>query len=248
MIDITIKSTRNLFIVIIAALFAATLALALSSGIGTANALAWSILGVLAITYPTDLVPQQIAINSGLLLVADTLAAITFVILTAFLTATFYSFIRRVNLQRRGIMRRIRRLRAHVIITPFNGFAEAVIEELKSHGVESVVITGSERDARHLYAHSRLAVVGNAGNVDLLNAIGLHRAMGVVLCSDDTTENAIAAVTVRTFNRRVRVIARVTDEDDLPRLSKAGVHTVILPEVSAGTYIGNAIVDRLARG
>lgn len=246
MIDITIKSTRNLFIAVIVLLFALTFTLAALSGMGTVNAFVWSVFGLLAISYPTELVPAQIALGSVLLLAADALAAISFFVLTAFLTATFYSSIRSINLRERGIMRKIRKLKSHVIITPFNGFAEAVIEELRAKGIGSVVITNNDRDARHLYAHSCLAVVGNAGSVELLNAVGLHRAMGVVLCSDNPTENALDAVTARTFNKRVKIIARVTKEEDLPRLSKAGVHTVILPEVAAGTYLGNAILEKLS--
>lgn len=246
MLDITTRSTRKLFIAIIGSLFAVTFILAALSGIGVFNALAWSVLGLLAVYYPAELIAEPIAINSTLLLIADALAAIAFFVLAAFLTATFYSFIRNVNLRRRGIMRKIRRLRNHVIITPFNGFAEAIMEDLRAKGIEGVIITPSEREARHLYARSMLAVVGEAGNAELLSAIGLQRAIGVVLCADDPKQNALAAVAVRPFNTRVKIIARVTSIADLPKLTKAGVHSVILPEVSAGTYLGNVILRKVS--
>jgi voltage-gated potassium channel len=179
--------------------------------------------------------------------VADALAAISFVILTAFLTAILYSFIRGINLQQGKMMRKVRKLRNHVIIAPFNSFSEALMDELDKKDVQGVIITDSERSARHLYAHNRLAVAGSANNIELLNAVGLHRALAVVLCSDNPTDNALAAVTVKTMNKRVRIIARVNKEEDLPKLSKAGVHMVILPEVAAGTWLGSVIAEKVLK-
>lgn len=245
MMNVSFRSTRYMFIVIIASIFLATFLLAALSGIGTVNALVWTVFGLLAIWYPADLVPETIAVNSSLLLVADSIAAIGFVVLTAFLTAMFYSFIRNVNLRQRSVMRRIRRLSGHVILSPMNSFSEAVNGELKSKGIPSVTITDNEREARRLYSRGELSVVGSASNIELLNAIRLQEAKAVVLCSDSPTENAMAAVTVKTYNKRVKIIARVNKEEDLPKLSKAGVHMVILPEVAAGTWLGSVIADKV---
>ena len=63
-----------------------------------------------------------------------------------------------------------------MIVAPFNSFAEAVVDELEKNGVKSVVITNSEKQARHLYLHSKLAIVGDITNVDLLYAAGLQNA------------------------------------------------------------------------
>ncbi len=244
MINVRIKGTRNLFIVIISSLFIMTFVLAALSGLGVSNAFIWTIFGVLAIWYPGELVADQVALNSVLLIAADAVAAIDFVILTAFLTAMFYNFIRGTNLKQRATMRKIRLLSNHVIIAPLNGFAEVLSDELSRKGVESVLITDTDREARRMHAHGKLAVVGSASNTELLEAIRLHDARAVVLCSDDPTENATAAVTVKTLNKRIKIIARVNKDEDLPKLSKAGVHVVILPEMAAGTWLGGMLSEK----
>lgn len=249
MINVSIKSTRNLFIAIISSMFVVTFLLALVAGLDAPNALVWTVLGVLAIWYPGELVADQVAMTSLPLLVADALAAVAFVILTAFLTAMFYNFIRGVDLRQRSSMRKVRALSGHVIIAPLNGFAETLDQELSEKGVQSVMITDSDREARRMHAHGRLAVVGSASDTELLDAIRLRDARAVVLCSDSPSENAIAAVTIKTLNRKVRIIARVNRDEDLPKLSRAGVHVVILPEVAAGTWLGSMISERaLATG
>ncbi len=245
MINVGIKSTRNLFVVIIASMFFATFVLAMAAGLDALNALVWTVLGVLAIWYPGELVADSVAMTSVPLLVADALAAIAFVILTAFLTSVFYSFIRGIDLRQRSTMRKVRRLTGHVIIAPLNSFAETLDQELSEKGVQSVIITDTDREARRMHARGKLAVVGSASSTDLLEAIRVHDAKAVVLCSDSAGENAIAAVTIKTLNKKVRIIARVNHDEDLPKLSKAGVHVVILPEVAAGTWLGGMISEKV---
>ncbi len=248
MIDINIKDTRNLFIALIVVLSFLTFWLAVAAGADVYNAFIWTILGVLAVWYPISIVSDQIAINSTVLAVADALGAVTFVLLTAFLTAMFYNFINGVDLRERGTLRKIRKLRDHVIIAPLNGFAEALEQELSAKGVRTVLIVGTEREAKRMYAHSKLAVVGDAGNTELLGAIRVNEAKAVVLCSNNPTENALAAITVKSLNKKVKIIARVNKDEDLPKLTEAGVHVVVLPEMAAGTWLGSMLSEKAMPG
>jgi hypothetical protein len=57
MINVTFRDTKYIFVAIIASLFALTFALTALSGVGALTALIWSIFGLLAISYPGNLIP-----------------------------------------------------------------------------------------------------------------------------------------------------------------------------------------------
>jgi hypothetical protein len=242
---VSLKSTWFIFVTPIVILFTIAFGLTIFSGIHPIVALVWSIAGVLGVYYP-DIIEYPLAIHNPYVLVGSALLAISFALMTAFSAALFLNFIKGINLRQRNVMRKIRILKRHAIVVPYNSFAESVMKELESASVPYVVITASEREAKHLYAHRKLAIVGDINSIELLEAAGLSKAMAIILCSENPTYNALVSVTVRTFNRTIKIVSRVSKEEDLTELTKAGVHKMILPEIAAGKDLGNIIKKRMS--
>lgn len=226
---------------------AAAIVLAIYAGVDLLSATLWSISGVLGVYYP-GLVSDKIGDTSAYILLADLALAFAFVLTTAFSSAFFFNFLKSIALWKRNVARRIRKLRGHTIIMPLNRFTTSLIRELDVAGAPVVVIADNDKEARHLYAKSRLVVVGDASNIDVLQAAGLQNAGAVILCSDNPIENTIVALTVRTFNKHVKIISRVSKEEDLVTIGKTGAQKLILPEVDAGADLGNVIRNKIIQG
>jgi voltage-gated potassium channel len=234
------NKTLYVFIILIAGLFTISFLSALDSGVGTFRAFVWSLLDTLDVSYP-GIIPYSLGMVDPYILIGDVAGALAFALMAVALAGWFFDFIHHVNIKEKRTLSKIRKIKDHTIIAPFNKFAEALIEDMDSAGKSYVVLTDDERDARYLYEKSKLVLVGTIESVELLKAANIDRAQNIVLCSDDDTRNLLVAVTVKSLNSKVHIISRAEKEEDLPKLSRSGVHRVILPEVTAGIDVGNKL-------
>ena len=102
------KTAAYILVMVIIALFASSTVLAVYAGVGLLQALLWSVGNLMGIAYQ-GLIPEAIALNNWLVIAADAIGAISFAVLTALLTAIFYSSIRNINVRQIRILRKIRR-------------------------------------------------------------------------------------------------------------------------------------------
>jgi voltage-gated potassium channel len=173
--------------------------------------------------------------------VANLLDAFVFALLAVAIATIFFRFINGIDLGRRGALARIKRMKEHVIIAPYNGFASALMKELKPSGVPFVVITDNEAEAHKLYEKKVPAIIGIVASSDAFRTAGIGKAKLVIACDDNDTQNALICVTAKSANPRIRLLSRVSRLDSIPKLSKAGAHRMILPEVVTGTKLGEEI-------
>ncbi|MEM3227911.1 MAG: NAD(P)-binding protein [Candidatus Micrarchaeaceae archaeon] len=233
---------RNLVIVIIALLlFAASLMLTLISGMAFALALIWNLLNVLGIAYS---VLHLSSVNNAYLVSADFIDSIVFVLLAFFLASWFYSLVKRVDIESRLTISRIRRMSGHIIVAPYNSFSDFLIKELAGAGLDFIVISDSKKEVDKLRESGITALLGSVSSADVMRIAGAERASYIIACSNDDTLNTLIAVTAKSVSKKVRIIARAKNIEDLPKISKAGAYRVIFPEASAGRIMGDEILKR----
>lgn len=239
--------TLYIFIVLIVIFFAISFLSALASGVSIFRALVWSVLDMLDVSYP-NIIPYALGISNSFILVGDVAGALAFALMAVALAGWFFDFIHHVNIKEKRTISRMKKMKKHAIIAPFNKFAEALMEDMDAAGKPYVILTDDERDARYLYERSKLVLVGTVGSVELLKAAGVDNAGTVILCSDDDTRNSLIAVTVKSLNSKVHVITRAEKEEDLPKLIRSGAHRVVLPEIAAGIDIGEKLKSVVMSG
>ncbi len=197
---------------------------------------------MLDVSYP-NIIPYALGIADPYILIGDMAGAVAFALMAVILAGWFFDFIHRVSIKEKRTISKIRKTKDHVIIAPFNKFAETLMDELDNTGRSYIVLTDDDRDARYLYEKSKLVLVGTIGSIELFKAANIEKAHDVVLCSDDDTRNSMLAVTVKSLNNKAHIITRAEKEDDLPKLMRSGAHRVVLPEVTAGIDIGNKLKE-----
>jgi len=238
---VSLGSRSGLIAAIALLLFLFSYLLTLSSGLGAVIALLWSTLNVLGIAYS---VLHVSTVDNAYLVAADFIDSLVFVLLAFFLADWFYGIVKRMDIESKLTVSRIRRLSGHVIIAPYNDFADFLIRELKDAGIKLVVLSDKKKDVSTLRERGVTALFGDVGSVDMMRIAGAEKASYVIACSNDDTINALIAVTAKSANKRLRVISRAKDIEDLPKISKAGVYRVIFPEASAGRIMGEEITKR----
>jgi voltage-gated potassium channel len=149
------------------------------------------------------------------------------------------------QLFRRGRMeRRIETLRDHAVICGAGRTGTAVVRELRMIGREVVVI--DERAdvlARFETEHPDCPTVeGDATDLETLQAAGVERATGLVICTDDDKDALVVAVTARQLNARLRIVSRGSDARAVQRLRGAGVDAAVSLATFGGLRLANELV------
>jgi len=237
-----LKRTQYTVILIIILLFIMSVLISIFAGIAPQIALIDSALDSLQVSYP--FVQFSLASNP-LILVSKLLDAVIFPLLTVLLAAWFFDFINNLNLRERMVLSKVNKLKGHVIVVPYNGFAKSVIQELENAGLEAVTIAENKKELLQLYKEDQLAIDGDIRSVETFDSAGIERAKCVVACGKDDVQNALISITAKAANSDIKIICRANKEENLERLEKAGVQTVIMAESTAGQDVGDELARRL---
>ena len=114
----------------------------------------------------------------------------------------------------------------HVIITAYDQVTSALIEKLKSHGLEYVLIVDDLKRALELYDSGIRVAVGDIDDPETYRKVRIERAALVVATNADEINTNIA-FTVRELNERVPIITTADSPHSEDILYMAGSTKVI---------------------
>ena len=235
------RSTQNTIIYTSLALFLIAYLLTVASGLDPFLAFFWNLLSAFDINL--QLLPNSLVTRPSILL-ASLIDSLVFALMAVALASFFFEFVKQINIRNRIVMSRVKKLKQHAIIVPYNEFALALAKDLESSDIKSVIIAQTEADAHKLYRMGIPAVVGNSKEIDAFNIAGIDRAKYVIAAADDDIENAMITVTAKSANARARIISRVEKFEDIAKLDSAGARRMIMPEITAGMELAEAIAKK----
>ncbi len=137
-------------------------------------------------------------------------------------------------LGRRKMEKEIAKLQNHYIVCGSDETAQTVIQEMLLTRKPFVVVESSKEKLEKLASLGPvLSIQGDPSEDSVLLKAGIERAKGV-LCSLPTDEaNLFVAITARSLNPQIRIVAKGLDLQSHKKIVKAGADSVISP-----TYIG----------
>jgi voltage-gated potassium channel len=137
-------------------------------------------------------------------------------------------------LGRRKMEKEIAKLQSHYIVCGSDETAQTVIQEMLLTRKPFVVVESSKEKLEKLASLGAvLSIQGDPSEDGVLLEAGIERAKGV-LCSLPTDEaNLFVAITARSLNPQIRIVAKGLDLQSHKKMVKAGADSVISP-----TYIG----------
>ncbi|MCL4403594.1 MAG: NAD-binding protein [Candidatus Marsarchaeota archaeon] len=234
----------SILIAIAAALYISAVVLTIYAGVNPLVSILWNAMAALQVFY-AELLPLSAAKNP-LIVVVNIIDVIIFALIALFLATEFLTFLRSIDLRERLTFRKIKSMKDHVIIAPYNSFANTLINDLFKEGRKDiVVITESQKYAHALSRMGVPAVVGKAGAMESFALSGAAKAKFVLACGDADLDNALISVTAKSVNSKLKVISRVNKRENIPKLSMAGAYMTVLPEIEAGRVIGAELIKRI---
>ena len=135
--------------------------------------------------------------------------------------------------RRRRMQRKINRLNNHNVLCGYGQVGRAIEEELIRAGEEVVVIDQKEFD--HLPTSGRrLMVIGDATQEDTILQAGLDRAKTLIVALDSDVDNLYIALTARSLNPDLFIVARANKSAAIPKLKQVGADRVVNPDQIGG--------------
>ena len=157
------------------------------------------------------------------------------------LTQALLEFELRSFFGRRKMEREIDRLTGHYIICGAGRVGRSAARELARRPVPFVVIDHNEAKAAR-YAQDWLLLLGDATKEQTLREAHIERARGLVAATTTDATNLYIILTARELNPKLKIIARVSEEDAEKHLLKAGADFIVSPYSFAGQRIAQTFL------
>lgn len=148
--------------------------------------------------------------------------------------------------RRRTMRNQIQQLRDHVVVAGAGSTGRHVIEELVITRTPFVVI---DRNREHLERISELLANGKMLYIDgdatedraLVEANVMH-AKGVVAALTEDKDNLFVTLSARSLNPKARIVAKVIEDETIPKMLKAGASSVVSPTQIGGRRMASDVI------
>ncbi|MFQ5807320.1 MAG: potassium channel family protein [Phycisphaerae bacterium] len=140
-------------------------------------------------------------------------------------------------LEQRKMQNKIKQLSGHFIVCGYGRMGEQVAREFQREKKPLVVVERSEEVVADAIRAGHLAMQGDAQNDEVLRAVGVERARGLVAVLDSDAANLMVTLSARAMNERLFIVARTNSEMSESKLIAAGANRVLFPHGLGGRRI-----------
>lgn len=134
-------------------------------------------------------------------------------------------------------------LEDHVLVLGYGDLTEPILEDLDGRDVAYVVVTDDEAAARNLEERDVPVLAADPSDVEPLERVQIEEARAVVVATDNDAADALAILTARQLNPKVRIVAAVTQRENVDKLRRAGADHVISPSTLGGHLLVDSAFD-----
>jgi voltage-gated potassium channel len=134
-------------------------------------------------------------------------------------------------------------LSEHVIICGAAPEGRAIADELRDHGVRSVLISTDAPAVERLRAEGYRTHIGDPSDDDELKAVGITRARALVATGTSDAENLLTVITARGLEPKLRIVAVGSVPSSLAKLRKAGADEAISLVTVAAQLVSAAAME-----
>lgn len=177
--------------------------------------------------------------NAGLIVMA--------VLTGGFLVATFTQAMLEFELGRilgrRRMEREIAKLNGHYIICGAGRVGRTVAKEFRAREIPLIIIERDAARAQWAADEGIPTLIGSASQEEILEKARIRQAEGLVAAVTSDAENIYIVLTARGIVPNLKIIARASEEEAMPKLMRAGASQVVSPY----KFVGHRIAQLLLR-
>lgn len=154
------------------------------------------------------------------------------------------------NRRKNKMKKRVEAMKDHYIVAGFGRVGKQVAEELNDEGVEFVVLDRDPAMRKEAEKRSFAFIEGDPVKEETLKQAGIDKAKSLLAALGTDTDNLFLTLTAKALNPGIYLVARASEEENVPKLEKAGADRVALPYQIGGYHMAAialrpAVVDFL---
>jgi voltage-gated potassium channel len=138
-------------------------------------------------------------------------------------------------LRSRRLQKKISDLKNHYIICAYGRVGRAAAEEFRRADIPFVVLDTDERLVPLMESHDVPYLIDDSTDENVLRRAGIERARGLVCAVDSDTTNVFIALTARSLNPNLTIVARAARPETVDRLTRVGADRVVSPYALSGS-------------
>ncbi|MDX2053965.1 MAG: potassium channel protein [Polyangiaceae bacterium] len=145
----------------------------------------------------------------------------------------------------RFMKKKISALSGHFVVAGCGRTGRYVVEELVATRLPFVVVDQDEAKLLHLageVGQELLCVVGDATDDHVLLAAGVERASGVIAALPSDPDNLFITLSARALNPGARIVSKVVEIENEPKIFRAGADSVVSPHRIGGLRLVSQLV------
>jgi voltage-gated potassium channel len=146
-------------------------------------------------------------------------------------------------LGRRRMERELAHLSDHYIICGAGRVGRTAARELRQRGHVCVFIEKNPDRAQWAIDQKFAVVLGNASSEDSLRKARIETARGFVTAVSSDAENLYIVLTARGVRSDLKIVARASEEEAIPKLLRAGASEVLSPYHFVGRRIAHILLQ-----
>ena len=133
------------------------------------------------------------------------------------------------GLKRHQMRSKVAKMKQHYIVCGLGRVGFQVVEELRDEGATYVGLDRDEEKVKKAIAKGHVALLGDSTDEEVLKAVGIERAKGIVATLGDDSSNLFITLASRQLNPDIFIVTRVNRDENRQRMERAGADRTALP-------------------
>jgi voltage-gated potassium channel len=140
--------------------------------------------------------------------------------------------------------RSLKSLKGHAIVAGYGTTGAAAVNELLIRGYHEknlIVIDDKEERVKDAASDGATGLVGDPSSEDTLKKAGISTANVLIITMHQDDTNVLTTLTAKDLNPKLKIIARVSQEENIKQLKRAGADIIISPSLTSGNLMAMAV-------
>lgn len=140
------------------------------------------------------------------------------------------------------VKRNVAKMKNHMIICGGGRTGNVIVDELRSEGLDFVVIEQDPEVVKELRKKEIPVVEGDATKDAVLIDAGVERASGLVSALPSDSDNLFLCITAKELNKDLEMVTRASSEEAAKRLYSIGVKKAVMIEEIGGRRLAKSLI------
>ncbi|OGJ89293.1 MAG: hypothetical protein A2268_10460 [Candidatus Raymondbacteria bacterium RifOxyA12_full_50_37] len=136
----------------------------------------------------------------------------------------------------------LKKIRNHCIICGYGRMGRTIARQFEQQQLPLVIVDPNDAAIASAREQGHLAIHGDMGAENVLREAGADRAKALVIASANDALNLMVALTARTINKSLLIVARAEGPETEKKLRMVGTDKVITPHFMGALRIAQAVM------